>query len=297
MPCPCPRRPTRPPFALRGHIRPTATCWPSGENAALNRQFGVELKSAQIPGAPVGTPPVSDRRRAPDRDTATTAPSGDRARASATSVLTRLAESRSSDGLRYGAMTAEPSTVQPATTNSATMPATSRRGRAVASPAISHDVCQCTSRNGAAAPRGANGGRSMQQWRHGDGFERGTDGPRVIVAAVDGSTTSMRAAAYAAGLARRQSAELVVVFVASGSTMANLVPAAGSAVDEAMHDVAADLRRTGRNRHGRTPASTAGSSRRRATRTPRSSRCARRCSPTRWWSARRPRPGTAWSVR
>jgi nucleotide-binding universal stress UspA family protein len=74
------------------------------------------------------------------------------------------------------------------------------------------------------------------------GFERGTDGPRVIVAAVDGSTTSMRAAAYAAGLARRQSAELVVVFVITGSTMANLVPAAGSAVDEALHDVAADLR-------------------------------------------------------
>jgi nucleotide-binding universal stress UspA family protein len=74
------------------------------------------------------------------------------------------------------------------------------------------------------------------------GFERGTDGPRVIVVAVDGSTTSLRAAAYAAGLARRQSAELVVVFVASGSTMANFVPAAGSAVDEAMHDVAAGLR-------------------------------------------------------
>ena len=50
-------------------------------------------------------------------------------------------------------------------------------------------------------------------------FERGTDGPRVIVVAVDGSTTSMRAAFYAAGLARRQSAELVVVFVVEGSTM------------------------------------------------------------------------------
>ncbi len=73
-------------------------------------------------------------------------------------------------------------------------------------------------------------------------FERGTDGPRVIVVAVDGSTTSMRAAAYAAGLARRQPAELVVVFVATASAMANLIPAAGSAVDDAQHDVASELR-------------------------------------------------------
>ena len=73
-------------------------------------------------------------------------------------------------------------------------------------------------------------------------FERGTDGPLVIVAAVDASTTSMRAAAYAAGLARRQSAELVVVFVVGGSAMANFVPAAGSAVDSALQDVADDLR-------------------------------------------------------
>lgn len=75
------------------------------------------------------------------------------------------------------------------------------------------------------------------------GFERGTDGPRVIVAAVDGSTTSMRGAAYAAGLARRQGAELVVVFVGTSSAMANLVPAAGPALTEAAHDVATDLRR------------------------------------------------------
>lgn len=73
-------------------------------------------------------------------------------------------------------------------------------------------------------------------------FERGTDGPKVIVAAVDGSITSMRAAFYAAGLARRQSAELVVVYVAGGSAMAGLVPAAGAAVDEAQHDVATELR-------------------------------------------------------
>ncbi|MEV6260046.1 universal stress protein [Streptomyces sp. NPDC051784] len=44
-------------------------------------------------------------------------------------------------------------------------------------------------------------------------FERGTDGPKVIVAGIDGSESSMRAAAYAAGLARRQNAMLALVYV------------------------------------------------------------------------------------
>lgn len=45
------------------------------------------------------------------------------------------------------------------------------------------------------------------------GFELGTDGPLVIAVGVDGSETSWRAAAYAAGLARRQHALLAVVYV------------------------------------------------------------------------------------
>ncbi len=44
-------------------------------------------------------------------------------------------------------------------------------------------------------------------------FERGTDGPKVIMVGVDGSDTSLRAAAYAGGLARRQNALLAVVYV------------------------------------------------------------------------------------
>ena len=39
------------------------------------------------------------------------------------------------------------------------------------------------------------------------------DGPRTIVVGVDGSTSSMRAAAYAVGMARRQQCRLVAVFV------------------------------------------------------------------------------------
>lgn len=54
-------------------------------------------------------------------------------------------------------------------------------------------------------------------------FERGTDGPKVIVAGLDGSDSSMRAAAYAAGLARRQNATLALVYVqpviASGAAL------------------------------------------------------------------------------
>lgn len=45
------------------------------------------------------------------------------------------------------------------------------------------------------------------------GFELGSDGPKTLVVGVDGSDTSWRALCYAFGLARRQQATVLAVFV------------------------------------------------------------------------------------
>jgi nucleotide-binding universal stress UspA family protein len=73
------------------------------------------------------------------------------------------------------------------------------------------------------------------------GFELGTDGPGTILTAVDGSITSLRAGAYAAGLARRQHAHLLVLTVATTSPLAAMAPGALPVLTEAARELAADV--------------------------------------------------------
>ena len=81
----------------------------------------------------------------------------------------------------------------------------------------------------------------------GGAFELGTDGPQVILVGVDASVTSMRAGAYAAGLARRQGARLVCVYVEQFSAMYGAAAGAGAGAiaeqERAFGDTAAELRR------------------------------------------------------
>lgn len=81
-------------------------------------------------------------------------------------------------------------------------------------------------------------------------FELGTDGPLIIVAGVDGSESSMRAAAYAAGLARRQGAKVVFAYF---RPMGGGTPSAGAAIIQVGLDNAADLERQIREAAERIP--------------------------------------------
>ena len=79
--------------------------------------------------------------------------------------------------------------------------------------------------------------------QHGE-FELGTDGPSAILVGVDDSVTALRAGAYAAGLARRQRARVIVVYVAPMAGMALASPAGPAVVaaeNEAHDEVAKEL--------------------------------------------------------
>jgi nucleotide-binding universal stress UspA family protein len=77
-------------------------------------------------------------------------------------------------------------------------------------------------------------------------FELGRDGPSTLVVGVDGSQTSLRAAAYAAGLARRQRTKLVIVYARRQPVaFITIADHAGLAAKEAMDaqdEVEAELR-------------------------------------------------------
>ena len=80
--------------------------------------------------------------------------------------------------------------------------------------------------------------------------EIGTDGPSAIVVGVDGTPASLRALAYAAGLARRQHSELIVVYVRapfrtpvamSGWVDAGIVAAEAQAQQDAEEQISAQV--------------------------------------------------------
>ncbi|HEX3335774.1 MAG TPA: universal stress protein [Jatrophihabitans sp.] len=73
-------------------------------------------------------------------------------------------------------------------------------------------------------------------------FELGTDGPTRILVGIDGSETSMRAGAYAAGMARRQGSRLIAVYVAPTVTLAAQMPATAAAMIQTHHEIAQQLR-------------------------------------------------------
>jgi nucleotide-binding universal stress UspA family protein len=72
-------------------------------------------------------------------------------------------------------------------------------------------------------------------------FELGTDGPKAILVAVDGSEASLRAGAYAAGLARRQHSRLIAVYVHSPGGLAAMRPETAVGWNQTTTEIAAGL--------------------------------------------------------
>jgi nucleotide-binding universal stress UspA family protein len=68
------------------------------------------------------------------------------------------------------------------------------------------------------------------------------DGPSLILVGVDGSDTSMRAGAYAVGLARRQGSRLVYLYVRGTRALSAAGAAAVGFIEDAQDGVAAEIR-------------------------------------------------------
>ena len=64
----------------------------------------------------------------------------------------------------------------------------------------------------------------------------------MLLVGVDGSDTSMRAGAYAAGMARRQHARLICLYVRPFSAMGGIGAGAAISMNEAYDEVAEELR-------------------------------------------------------
>jgi nucleotide-binding universal stress UspA family protein len=75
-------------------------------------------------------------------------------------------------------------------------------------------------------------------------YEVGKDGLAVIVVGVDGTPRALHAAAWASGLARRERARLVFVYVEPLTSPAYWSPFGMATAAEAASELVADLRRT-----------------------------------------------------
>ncbi len=75
-------------------------------------------------------------------------------------------------------------------------------------------------------------------------YEAGKDGLAVIVVGVDGTPTALHAAAWASGLARRERARLVFVYVEPLTSPAYWSPFGMATAAEAAGEIVGELRRT-----------------------------------------------------